>query len=127
MLTAVVSLCGQDSTGPTGVCDQSNARVRAPISPPPARKSDLRVPKRWYEALIGSCLCSSGRLVAAFESPAEPIQCGTELNHAPLPSVSIIICLCFTRGLLAGSAPQAEECRPMNHVLPDTIRPRRRA
>ena len=28
----------QSASGPTGVCDQSKARVRSPISPPPARK-----------------------------------------------------------------------------------------
>src|SRR5262245_8966591 len=35
--TAVRRLCGQSSTGPTGVADQSKARVRSPISPPPPR------------------------------------------------------------------------------------------
>jgi hypothetical protein len=36
MLTAVLTLCGQVSGGPSGVVDQSLARMRVPISPPPA-------------------------------------------------------------------------------------------
>src|SRR5665647_394179 len=39
MRNAVRRLCGQDSGFPSGVADQSWARVNAPISPPPARKS----------------------------------------------------------------------------------------
>src|SRR5579863_3632800 len=34
----VLSDCGHRSGTPTGVASQSNARMRAPISPPPARK-----------------------------------------------------------------------------------------
>ena len=37
--TAVRRLCGQVSGRPSGVDDQSWARINAPISPPPARKS----------------------------------------------------------------------------------------
>src|ERR1700681_3288823 len=37
--TAVRRLCGQVSGFPSGLLDQSKARVNAPISPPPARKS----------------------------------------------------------------------------------------
>jgi len=36
--TAVLRLCGQRAGGPTGLVDQSNARMRSPISPPPLRK-----------------------------------------------------------------------------------------
>ena len=36
MLTAVLTLGDQVSGGPSGVADQSLARMRAPISPPPA-------------------------------------------------------------------------------------------
>ena|SRR5688572_32921352 len=36
--TAVFKLCGQLAAGPTGLVDQSNARIRAPISPPPLKK-----------------------------------------------------------------------------------------
>src|SRR5712664_2118125 len=39
MRTAVRKLCGHASGGPSGLADQSYARVNAPISPPPARKS----------------------------------------------------------------------------------------
>jgi len=36
--TVVRKLCGHVSGGPRGVVDQSKARMRAPISPPAARK-----------------------------------------------------------------------------------------
>ena len=39
MLTVVRRLWGHDSTGPSGVCDQSIDLIRRPISPPPARKA----------------------------------------------------------------------------------------
>src|SRR5476649_2200426 len=39
MRTAVRKLCGQVAGSPSGLDDQSCARVNAPISPPPARKS----------------------------------------------------------------------------------------
>ena len=39
MRTATRRLCGQVSTGPTEVCDQSSARTRLPISPPPVKGS----------------------------------------------------------------------------------------
>src|SRR5262249_4604311 len=38
MLTALRRLCGQVSGGPSRVDDQSQARILAPISPPPDRK-----------------------------------------------------------------------------------------
>src|ERR1700689_306589 len=40
MRPAVRRLCGQVSGFPSGLDDQSCARVNAPISPPPARKSE---------------------------------------------------------------------------------------
>src|SRR5260370_20539240 len=39
MRSAVRRLCGQVSGFPSGAADQSYARISAPISPPPARKS----------------------------------------------------------------------------------------
>src|SRR5665213_1993710 len=39
--TAVRRLCGQLSGRPSGVDDQSRARINAPISPPPTRKSTV--------------------------------------------------------------------------------------
>src|SRR5574338_870806 len=39
VLTVVLRLCGHWSTGPSGVAVQSNARLRAPNSPPPANTS----------------------------------------------------------------------------------------
>ena len=41
MLTEARRLCGHWSGVPIGVCDQSNARVIAPISPPPCRKEKI--------------------------------------------------------------------------------------
>jgi hypothetical protein len=38
-LTIIRKLCGQLSTGPTGVFDQSVARISVAISPPPERNS----------------------------------------------------------------------------------------
>ena len=40
MLTAVLTLCGQVSGEPSGVAYQSLARMRAPISPPPASHAE---------------------------------------------------------------------------------------
>src|SRR5262245_57686791 len=37
--TAVFKLCGHDSIGPSGVCDQSISRINLPISPPPVSQS----------------------------------------------------------------------------------------
>ena len=37
MLTVVRKLCGHPVTGPSAVFDQSIARIKLPISPPPAR------------------------------------------------------------------------------------------
>ena len=34
--------CGHDSGAPSGDCDQSWLRIKAPIVPPPARKSEVR-------------------------------------------------------------------------------------
>ncbi len=42
MLTVLRRLWGHDSGGPSGVPDQSSSRIRAPISPPPARKVSSR-------------------------------------------------------------------------------------
>ena len=43
MLTALRRLCGQLSTGPSGVSDQSLALISAPISPPPASQGATAV------------------------------------------------------------------------------------
>jgi hypothetical protein len=40
ILTAVFKLCDQVSMGPKLVADQSNERMREPISPPPAGQSE---------------------------------------------------------------------------------------
>jgi hypothetical protein len=39
MRTVVLRLCGQRSTGPNGVFDQSKFRIRAAIAPLPAKHS----------------------------------------------------------------------------------------
>ena len=41
MQAADSRLCGQVCKGPKGVADQSNSRIRPPISPPPARNSGI--------------------------------------------------------------------------------------
>jgi hypothetical protein len=41
MLTAVLTLCGHVSGCPSGDADQSLARIRPPISPPPASHAGL--------------------------------------------------------------------------------------
>jgi hypothetical protein len=41
MLTAVLTLCGHVSGCPSGDADQSFARIRPPISPPPASHAGL--------------------------------------------------------------------------------------
>src|SRR6185503_8749175 len=40
MQSGLRKLCGQWSIGPSGVVDQSRARTRAPISPPPCSQSE---------------------------------------------------------------------------------------
>src|SRR3954454_15914895 len=50
MLSAVRRLFGHPSTAPTAVCDQSIDRMRAPISPPPARGSVLGEGR--FEAIV---------------------------------------------------------------------------
>src|SRR6185503_306074 len=40
MLSGLRKLCGQSPIGPSGVTDQSRARTRAPISPPPCSQSE---------------------------------------------------------------------------------------
>ena len=41
MRTQARSDCGHCSTGPSTVVDQSTARIRAPISPPPANTDSI--------------------------------------------------------------------------------------
>src|SRR5689334_3284076 len=43
ILTALRRLCGHALTGPSGVVAQLRARMRSPISPPPASQSKRRV------------------------------------------------------------------------------------
>src|SRR5690349_8082927 len=51
MRAAIRKLCGHPATGPSGVFDQSNARINRPISPPPA--TDAR--GSWSEAGLVFC------------------------------------------------------------------------
>ena len=39
MLTVVRKLCGHPVTGPSAVVDQSIARIKLPVSPPPAKNA----------------------------------------------------------------------------------------
>ena len=41
--TEILSDCGHSPTGPSAVVDQSNARIRAPISPPPPSTDSIKV------------------------------------------------------------------------------------
>src|SRR5580700_2880990 len=51
MLTAILTLCGQVSGEPSGVADQSLARMRAPISPPPASQPEFSASPFLIDAL----------------------------------------------------------------------------
>ena len=64
MLTVLHKLWGHASTGPRGDFDQSSARIRAPISPPPRRNARF---ERAMEELSVMCelsrtLCAANRL-----------------------------------------------------------------
>src|ERR1041384_272508 len=82
MLTAVRRLCGQRATGPSRVVDQSNARISAPISPPPARQS---APADLDAVVMGSTLENAHRRHALQpaqsdsrpEPPGEPVRAPT--------------------------------------------------
>ncbi len=61
--TVVLRLCGQISTGPSGVLDQSNERISEPIWPPPARQSSVGRGSS-LTVLIGPDLHSERRQIA---------------------------------------------------------------
>src|SRR4051794_7916065 len=72
MPTAVRRAAGQRSGGPTGVRAQSSSRMRAPISPPPARKprgseADTDMPRDATGLRRAAC----GKLQAMSELPHE--------------------------------------------------------
>src|SRR5690349_11862584 len=69
MRTQVFRLCGQVAAGPREVCDQSMARMRAPSSPPPARKP--------AETLSGNG--ESSAVIAESNRDWRPKQCGCPL------------------------------------------------
>ena len=50
MLTTLLRLCGQRSTGPSGVALQSRVRMRSPSSPPPASQPSERR-GAWVESM----------------------------------------------------------------------------
>jgi hypothetical protein len=51
MLSVLRRLCGQVSGVPSGVRGQSISRIRAPISPPPARKERIAKGGRRHQFL----------------------------------------------------------------------------
>ena len=59
MPTTLRRLCGQRSTAPSGVDDQSWARIRPPISPPPA--STALVTSDVWSFMVRSFEPASGR------------------------------------------------------------------
>src|SRR6266851_6802622 len=68
--TAVRRLCGQVSGFPSGLLDQSSARINAPISPPPARKSAevrLLIFNMWGS--VASSAQTTSRNLAACHNP----------------------------------------------------------
>src|SRR5579864_4877829 len=78
MLTVLRRLCGQSSTGPSAVFDQSMSRMRAPMSPPPWRnaESDPRLEER--SVMLG--LCRGSHWLGTTTSLVPPWSAGP---HAP--------------------------------------------
>src|ERR1700722_18227550 len=97
MRTIVLSDCGHCSRGPSGVLSQSSARMRAPISPPPLRKSTATKefgPDPWLLIdVIVSCTAAAHRLlklnlVKAFEltrTAGQIIACRTARDRCTPP------------------------------------------
>ncbi len=55
MLTVLRKLWGHASTGPSGDFDQSSARIRAPISPPPRRNARFERAIEELSVMCGLC------------------------------------------------------------------------
>src|SRR5262245_14657950 len=53
MRTQILSDCGHCSNGPSAVVDQSSARMRAPISPPPANTDSISGDRLMRSAMPG--------------------------------------------------------------------------
>src|SRR5215469_16489051 len=61
--TAVFKLPGQFETGPKAVCDQSNARINAPISPPPEKTESIATALMLpLLSMLGSAVSDVGRV-----------------------------------------------------------------
>jgi hypothetical protein len=68
MLTVLRKLCGHAAPGPSGDFDQSSARIRAPISPPPWRNARFAAPIEELSISLRLCrIYSRARLGAAIE------------------------------------------------------------
>ena len=72
MLTVLRRLCGHASGGPSGVFAQSISRIRAPISPPPAR--NVRVERPGPVMLISGVMLYA--LIVVTSSPLGQRTCG---------------------------------------------------
>ena len=72
MPTAVLRLCGQLSGGPSGVVRQSKARMRAPISPPPAKTADSGGSFRACRSITTGASPTLSRLLVMAIAPACP-------------------------------------------------------
>ena len=77
MLNVVRRLCGHPATGPSEVFDQSIARIKLPIAPPPVRKArgseseDNLSPARFISALY-VWAGTDGRCHRTLICPAKP-------------------------------------------------------
>src|SRR5580658_1923648 len=81
-------LCGQRDGAPSGVADQSCARMRAPISPPPARKSNdspesRSEPRGDVLNIPTPCRGRFGRLVRLGVRPEQLLDNGLQLLEHP--------------------------------------------
>src|SRR4051794_33056289 len=89
MLTVLRKLCGQSSTEPSDVFDQSKSRMRAAISPPPWRNAELDCLLEGRSFM--SELCRTGRrgLFAIADRPY-----AFEAEQAPISLIALgIACL----------------------------------
>jgi hypothetical protein len=99
MSTAVLRLCGQPDTGPSGVSDQSNERIRDPISPPfanPRLAPDLSIFWEFMERLLETIYYRTIADLKRFFRHQEPSSSTAQANcldsgrHRRVASVRII-------------------------------------
>src|SRR5262245_51510285 len=111
MLSGVRRLCGQRPIGPSGVLDQSSARTRAPISPPPCSQS---APELAAPTLTAGPPDSAGLSTGLIASVVRPL--------ARAPQEMARICPEIVLELFEAVSARALGCYklawyPCNHVL----------